>query len=335
MMRWIGIGILSVTIASCASIPGGAPDWVSGKSAKYPDNRYLLGRGQANTAEDARNRARADLAQIFETAVSVETSDVTAFSTAPEGEGKGKVESQVTRNITTRTEQIIRGIQIAEIWQDPSTRQHHALAVLSRFQAATSLTQDIDRLDAATRGHVEQARNTPDLLLQVAAASRALETQLERDAVQKTLRVVDSTGRGVPPEFNSGKLASDLDGLLKRVRMRPQAAASSYQGLEGMLSGAMSASGFVPAAGGDAPYVLAGSLELDDLGELQGWYWMRGTLEVRLTETASGKVRGNKRWEVKTSSQQKGTAERRALDQVDAILKKELRPTIVRFATGG
>ena len=101
-----------------------------------------------------------------------------------------------------------------------------------------------------------------------------------------------------------------------------------------MLSAALSAAGFVPEAGEDAPYVLFGSLQLDDLGVIDGWYWMRGTLEVQLAEKASGKVRGNKRWEIKTSSRQKATAQRRALDEADATLKRELRPAILRFAVG-
>jgi hypothetical protein len=61
---------------------------------------------------------------------------------------------------------------------------------------------------------------------------------------------------------------------------------------------------------------------------------MRGTLEVQLSEKASGKVRGNKRWEIKTSSQQKETAQRRAMDEVDATLKRELKPAIIGFAVG-
>jgi hypothetical protein len=118
------------------------------------------------------------------------------------------------------------------------------------------------------------------------------------------------------------------------MHMKPQAAPGSQDGLERLLSAALSQAGFVPEDGADAPYVLFGSLQLDDLGVIDGWYWMRGTLEVQLSEKASGKVRGNKRWEIKTSSPQKATAQRRAMDEVDATLKRELRPAIIGFAVG-
>jgi hypothetical protein len=334
MMRRLWIVVAFVSLGGCASVKTGAPDWVTGQSAKYPDSRFLVGRGQADGQEDARNRARADLAKIFQVAVAAETKDVTEFASTTESGGQARTESQVRRSIVTRTDQIVRGIQISEIWQDPATRSHHALATLPRLQASVGLREEIERLDAATRGYVAQARNSQDLLAQVAAASRALEAQRGRDGVQKALQVVDVTGRGVEPEFNSGQLASDLDALLKRVRMKPQATPGSQDGLERMLSAALSAAGFVPEAGGSAPYVLVGSLQLDDLGLIDGWYWMRGTLEVHLTEAAGGKVRGNKRWEIKTSSAQKATAQRRTLDEVDAVLRKELRPTILRFAVG-
>jgi len=329
MKPWLCIVATGVVLFGCASTPS-TPDWVNGKSAKYPDNQYLVGRGQAGTQEDARNRARADLAKILEVGVSAKSTDVTTYSSGP----AGGTESQVSRSITTRTDQIVRGIQIPEVWQDPQTSSYYALAVLPRTQAAMGLRADIDRLDAATRGYVAQSRSEPDLLAQVAAASRALDSQSERDGVQRTLQVIDVTGQGVPPEQNSGQLAADLGALLKRLHMKPQAAAGSQDGLERMLSAALSQAGFVPEAGEGAPYVLLGSLQLDDLGLIDGWYWMRGTLEVQLTETGSGKVRGNRRWEIKTSSQQKATAQRRTLDDVDATLKRDLRPTILGFAVG-
>jgi hypothetical protein len=329
MKPWLSIAASSVFLFACASTPT-TPDWVNGKSAKYPDNQYLVGRGQAGTQEDARNRARADLAKILEVGVSAKSTDVTSFTS----EGGGKTESQVSRNIVTRTDQIVRGIQIPEFWQDPQTKSTYALAVLSRAQASAGLRADIDRLDSATSGYVAQARSAPDLLAQVASAAKAYDSQRERDAVQRTLQVVDVTGQGVPPEQNSGQLAADLQALLKRLHMKPQAASGSQDGLERMLSAALSQAGFVPEAGADAPYVLLGSLTLDDLGVIDGWYWMRGTLEVQLSETGSGKVRGNKRWEIKTSSPQKATAQRRTLDEVDATLKRELRPTILGFAVG-
>src|SRR5262249_61663950 len=122
-------------------------------------------------------------------------------------------------------------------------------------RAATPLRPGVARLGAATGGYVAQARRAPDLLAQGASASRALDSQRERDAVQRTLQVVDITGLGVPSEQNTGQLAADQAALLKRLHMKPQAVPGSQDGLERLLSAALSQSGFVPEAGGGAPHL--------------------------------------------------------------------------------
>ena len=47
MKPWLWIVAAGVSLFGCASTPS-TPDWVNGKSAKYPDNQYLVGRGQAD-----------------------------------------------------------------------------------------------------------------------------------------------------------------------------------------------------------------------------------------------------------------------------------------------
>src|SRR3972149_9280084 len=98
---------------------------------------------------------------------------------------------------------------------------------MPRLQTAASLRQQISQLEEATGNHIEQSRKNTDLFLKIAAASLALESQQERELWQKTLQVVDSTGRGTEMKRNSAKLKSDLDELLKRVRIASQVAAGS------------------------------------------------------------------------------------------------------------
>ena len=131
----------------------------------------------------------------------------------------GQYEAQATRHIATRTDQIVRGIQIAELWQDPVTKTAYALAVLPRLPAATSLRQEIERPDGATRTYLDQARASDDLFIKIGAASHALDAQLERQAYQKSLKIVDLTGRGVEPEWNSAE-ARRRSGRIVEARAR-------------------------------------------------------------------------------------------------------------------
>ncbi len=313
-------------LGGCASQPS-TPDWIAGNSAKYNSAQYLIGRGQAATQEEAKDRARADVAKIFQVAVVANSEDTQ--SSKSESGAATHYEAQATRHISTRTEQIVRGIQIAELWQDPASKEHHALAVLPRLQTAASLRQQIDLLDEATAKHIEQSRNSTDLFLKIAAASQALDSEQERESLQKSLQIVDSTGRGSESRWNSAKLQSDLDGLLKRVRIAAQITADSTPDLTEVLSGALANAGFMIETGQDPDFTLQARLVLDDLGMQAGWYWQRGNLDITLSETATGRVRGTRHWTVKSSAPDRQTAARRALNQADAVLKQELRTTII------
>lgn len=310
----------------CASEPT-TPDWVAGNSARYNSAQYLIGRGQAATQEEAKDRARADIAKIFQVAVVASSEDMQ--SAKSDSSGASHYEAQASRRISTRTDQIVRGIQIAELWQDPVNKEQHALAVLPRLQTAASLRQQIDQIDAATGKHIEQSRNSSDLFLKIAAASLALESEQERKSLQRSLQIVDPTGRGSESQWNSAKLSSDLDGLLKRVRIAAQISADSAPELAEVVSGALANAGFMIETGSDPDFVLQARMVLDDLGLQGGWYWQRGVLEVTLSEKASGRVRGTKRWTVKASAPDRESAAKRAVNQADAILKSELRPQII------
>ncbi len=316
--------------AGCATKPT-QPDWINGDSATYKSSQYLLGRGQGSTQEDAKDRARGDLAKIFQVAVAVSSEDIQSFRTAPTPGGAPVYESQASRSISTRTDQIIRGIQIAEIWQDPTTKTYYALATLPRLQTAASLRQQIDQLDDATKSYVEQSRSASDLFLKIAAAHHALEAQQERESLQKSLQVVDITGRGVEPQWSSAKLKADLDALAKRVRIASQVAPDSPPGFAQVVAGALAQAGFMVETGQNPDFTLQARIDLADLGLIEGWYWQRGTLEVALTD-ATGRVRGTKRWPIKTSARDKDSAARRALELADTILKQELGTVIINMA---
>ena len=76
-----------LVLGGCASQPTSKlPDWVNGDSATYKSTQYLLGRGQASTQDDAKDRARADLAKIFQVAVVASSDDVQRFQTECSGQ---------------------------------------------------------------------------------------------------------------------------------------------------------------------------------------------------------------------------------------------------------
>jgi hypothetical protein len=325
-----GFALMFSLLSGCASQPT-IPDWVAGESTKYKSDQYLIGRGQAATQEEAKDRARADIAKVFQVAVVVSSEDIQ--SSKSDGSGAAKFEEQASRQISTRTDKIISGIQIVELWQDTANGSYHVLAVLPRSQAANSLRQQIGDLDDTTRNYIEQSRKNDDLFMKIAAASRAMEVQQERESVQKSLQVVDITGRGMEPQWTSAKLKSDLGDLLKRVSIAPRVATDAPAGLAEMVAGALAQAGFILDTSDHPAFVVQTNLNLVDLGLKDGWYWQRGNLEITLIETANNRVRGTHIWAIKGNAPNKADTTRRTLNQADTTLKKELGKVMIEMAT--
>jgi len=324
--------VVTMLFGGCASNTS-QPRWYAGDDAKYNKANYLLGRGQAATAEEAKNRARADIAQIFQVAIVVDSEDVQKYRNSPSGKGGGQFSLDSTRRITTRTEQIIRGIQIAETWKDPVSKEIYALAILPRSQAEESLRQQIKQLDDAVQSNIDLAKNNADVLLRIAAANKAVTAQLDREGLQRALQVVDITGRGIESRYNGVKLKLDLEELLAQVRIAAKILDGSAPGLEEVVTGALAHAGFTIDS--VAPvFLLKASLKLTDLGIIEGWYWQRGNLEISVSEASTGRVRGAQRWPVKSSGRDRATAIRRSLDEVNEVMRKELGATIMGMAGG-
>lgn len=324
-MRPIAMMSILLALGGCASQPA-TPDWVSGTPKDFRPAEYLIGRGQGPSGEEARDRARADLAKVFEAQVTAQSEDEQSFRSA------GGYESRSVQAVAVRTDRLVEGIEIARVWQEPGG-SHHALAVLPRLKAGNALRSEIARLDEATRLHAARAGAEQDLFLKIAAAGHALAAQADRHAYQKTLRVVDPTGVGEPSSWNVERLKADFDALLKRVSLAPRVVRDTSGELEPILAGATASAGFLAERPAAAEYVLEASLALQAAGPMQGWYWQHGVMEIRLVEAQSGRSRGARRWPIKTAALTPGMAAQRALEHADATLKKELRATLIGFAS--
>lgn len=325
--------LLAAALLGCAGSTQqqakGPPDWINGESARYSASHYLLGRGADSRLDDAKDRARADLAKTFEVAVSEESSDKQKVKQRSGAEGtQQSSELEVSRAIKTRTDAIVRGIEIADMWHDPASRQHYALAVLPRSQAARGLRQDIQALDDATGRYILQARGEGDGLGQIAAAMKAVSAQRERAELQRMLRVLDISGQGLTPTWSERELQSDLDTLLARVSITPRADSAM---LDSALRGALADAGLRTTAGDDADYVIEASLKLEALGLREGWYWYAGKLDLVLRDRR-GEVRGTRSWPIKESSTIDSVAHRRAADKAAETLRRDLRSTLLGFA---
>jgi hypothetical protein len=311
--------ILSLTACNSAKPGNERPDWVNGNASQYPASAYLTGHGQSDNMATAKDAARGDLAKNFSVNVSEQSSDTSTYSqNDANGTPTAKNSLDVSRNIKTRTDQVLTGVEISQTWQDPKSLQYYALATLSRAKAGNALRQQIGDLDAGTVTSLNQAQNSTDLFDKIAAATQAVDSQQTRSGLQKELQVVDPSGMGIPSSWSLAKLQADRSALLKQLQITPAA------------DGRDADSGFTVADG--ANYTMTANLDYSDMPQ-GGWIWITGTLQVTMNGTDS-RAHGVRRWDLKVSGSNQALAQQRLMDQVAQDLQTDIQGTVLAFAAG-
>jgi len=312
----------------------GQPDWLNGEPANYPNASYVSATGSASKAEVAKDRALGNLAKIFELHIR-ESSTTTEDVQTHRAEGEESVQStaRIASSVNVHTDKMINGARIAEQWQNPDDLTYYALAVLDRTQAGNNIRSEINRLDRETAFTIANADSRQDPLLKVADLQDAIAMQSERNSLQKTLKIIDLNGTGKPSGWNLAELTEQQEQALKSLNMRVVVLEDSVGELDKVLQAAMANAGFAQSSD-EAGYTLSASMETQDALQKEGWYWLRGTLNIRLADPG-GTILGNKSWPLKVSSVQQSQLNQRMLAEIDKKLKSELKIAVLGFATGG
>ena len=203
--------------------------------------------------------------------------------------------------------------------------------MLERDQAGNNIRSEIKKIDDETEVKLQQAQSGREPLQQVGDLQDALDLQTQRDSLQKTLKIIDLQGKGMPPRWNHAKLEENLDSALRSMQMSAAVSRDDAGELGQMLQAAMAAAGFSNQSAGG--YVLSAALTAGDVVQRQGWYWLRGTLTLRLT-AADGTVLGNRSWPLKVSALQQEQLNSRMRLEVDKKLKQELKSSVLGFSNG-
>ncbi len=323
------LAVLILLLAACSTTGRQAevPGWVNGAAAAYPLERYLLGRGSGPTLALAQDRARADLAKGLRVAIEARSSERQQYRAGEEGVSS---ELAIERQFSARTSEVIQGMEIAGIWQEPTGGRYHALAVLERTAAARRLRTEIGELDRQTAARIETARRSGDPLSAIAAAAEAVRTQEARHALQQLLQVLEPAGGGLAPRWSLARLSADRDALLARLKIAV-AVPPTDPGLAALLESALAEAGVQVAQGNAGDYLLAGSLDLQPPQPRDGWFWVRGRLSI-LLQQADGRGRGSHFWELKVAGLTAEVARGRARDEAARMLREELLQALLGFA---
>ena len=307
------------------------PAWVNGETSEFPTQQYLLGRGVGSTETEAQNRARGDLVTTFEVRVQVAEENTTTVTKSGNQEQVNRVASQ---QVSAKTDKLISGIYIANLWRDPVTQDFHALAVLPRKQANASLREELAAIDESLQQQLKSAELAADALLKVGALTQALQLAIKREGFQAMLKVIDPSGKGSLAPVSQLSLQQQIGDTLQAMRISSTVLEDAgVAEFSRVMKGGLASAGFLSVAPANAEWLLESKLNLSDLGRHEGWYWWRASVEISLLENPSRRVRGSKTWPLKVSAQEAKTARTRVLLDVEKLLNEELRQSIIEFAS--
>lgn len=202
--------------SGCAWLGGqDKPEWVDGRASSYPSSQYLTGVGQGENRSTAENQAYAAVARIFKAEVAAQAKDWEAYLVTEHDE-VSSAERRLTIDHVTKvsTDKVLENVNIADAWHDAGTGVHYALAVVNRSQAEASVTDKVVRFDREIEADVVEARQTTDKLAKVRALRRAGRNLVLREAYNTDLRVIRSSGQGIPSVYRVGELSGELSQFL-------------------------------------------------------------------------------------------------------------------------
>jgi len=302
MNQFLVITVLSLFLISC-----GGSELVREDVGDYDLNKYLIGTGVADTEKSAKSRARSDLAKVFEVEVKEDTLDTSQFQSGAKGVNKSW---KINRNISTYTNKVLTGVQIASVKKDKKTQQYRAIALLPRDQAATSLKQQLNLVDTDINALLNDADTTNNLLESVRLNYKALVKQKQREQLQKALVVVDTSGEGITSSQSYVQVAQKLSASIQQLRFSVVLKGQSKLDIVKITHSALANVGVTVTADGD--YQLQTSIQVIDLGVQQDWNWFKALVSLQIKD-AQRRPLAEKKVEIKVA----------ALDKASAKLKLE------------
>lgn len=244
-------------------------------AAHYDESQYLLGQGSGSSPEVAADRARAEIAKVFEVEVrAVSNSQLTVNSQQQAGNQSEAISRRFNDDVTARTRQSLQGIEIVSNQQDKASRNWYAMAVLDKRVAAQILRQQLADLAEQQRFHLKQAQSTSMGLQPLQDIYQAYEIQKQYDKQARQLRVVQPAAQ-VGTGHSAASLRAMQQDYLQGFALEVSA---SQRWLQDLVASNLS---FMHGGKKGNVEVIV-NLRAEPLGQRDGWLWERSAIEIQV-----------------------------------------------------
>jgi len=304
------------------------PDWIGRESGRWPREMYITGVGSGDERAVAEDRARADLARVFSAHVSSTLIATASEESVRTDRGDAHTEQiAVVDETRSVTDKVLEGVEIADVWQDSSSRQVYALAILDRQQAAVRLDGKLEEMGQRARP-LRGRLGSADKAIAFNAALQLLKLENDRRSLENELRIV------LPSREQSR--SSPEDGareLLSRMSVRLTVTGDERGIVRAGLTNALGKVGLSVAATAEPDLVGEVNVVRESLGLRDGWYWSRASAALVLRDSTSSRALLQLTETARGASHAEAEAGRRVLDKLSERLRGSVAAALIASAT--
>jgi len=267
------------------------PEWIDKAAKSYPESQYLTAIGEGGSRNLSIKNAQSNLAEIFSVNIRAESKLLTqAIKTESRLGVTLESSNTLQKTIETEIKQTIQGVEIKESWLSPSG-DYYTLAVLNKRIATQNLMQSIADLDEQTESYIHYSeQQAPNVILALNALRSARDLQVTRNMLNLQLTYVNGSG------LLNDRSHSDIEQLIKRQLASLKVNVVGEQNK--LLKSEVAALGMSVAT--QANLALTATLVTHDAFFADGWYWLRGTYQLTLSE--NNEVISSQRWPLKVAT---------------------------------
>ncbi len=350
-MKFTVLVLLFNMLIGCAFIGRETPpSWINGNSQEFTDTRYLLGMGEGDSRELAKQRAYAEIARIFSATVTAQFQDREIYSQLDTDDG-GTTNRQLMLDHLTlvSTEKVLENVHVLDSWYQPENVQFFALAGLDRQKAERKLLERLAVYDMAIDINVKHGRAQGEVITRLRGYKRAIRDLHLRRLINEDLRIVRLTGEGVSTLYVVEDIQRELEAyLLKDVRIDLKITGDQHAQVRQAVWEGLNREGFVTldhgtktlrtteansSEGSMSPdFLITGTTRLDDLKLFDPLFkYVRWCSDLQIIESHGHRVIG-----VVSRSGREGhitqqEARVRASQAMQAVVSTEIAQSFVRY----
>ena len=319
--------LVAIFISSCAGTAAVSKKSVAGGingGKEYPSSKYLTAEGMGPSESEARQRAKAELSNIFESKVSSEV--INRVRSVIDPTDKETVTRDDEQKIRVLSSVDLKGLEIGKVWHDEKQGNYHALAVLNRHKAREEWQGKVDDIDDRIEAMLSSLKSLKSNFSRLQTLKKARRLWLEKEIVVSRLRVLG---------FSDASVADyDVKSILNMTtRISSSLLVSIYiaDGIYGKLisdeiTEALNREGYAVTGNGDEANIEINGLVKVSPVDLKnpGWEFARASVSIALTDTETGLTVGEISENKRASHLTYDEAAHKAVKGVSALVTEKI-----------